>query len=81
MSEAPTPPTPEKLQSGLARSRISCRPWERFLAARADVIEWLMEECGYSEMEVAEMLSMDARQILLVRSRVRDTTSGWAGLR
>lgn len=47
-------------------------PWGRFLAARADAIDWMHEE-GDSDEKIARVLSMDAQQVTLIRNRERTT--------
>ena len=45
-------------------------PWDAFLAARANAIDWMHEE-GDDDQKIARVLSMDERQVMLIRTRVR----------
>ena len=47
-------------------------PWEIFLAARANAIDWLRKEFGDTDAEIAGKLSMDTMQVYLIRTRDRD---------
>lgn len=49
-------------------------PWQRFLEARREVIDWLYSGdgdpwCKESDANVAETLSMDAQQVRMIRTR------------
>lgn len=46
-------------------------PWEEFLAARCNAIDWLRDEFGHSDEEVAHVLSMTPIQVMLIRTRDR----------
>jgi len=43
-------------------------PWEAFLAARADCIDLFAKE-GKTDEQIARILSMDATQVYLIRTR------------
>lgn len=43
-------------------------PWERFINARWRVILWLQEEMGYDDERIAKKLSMDEKQVNLIRN-------------
>ncbi len=49
---------------------MSEHPWQRFLDARADVIDWLKKE-GDTDERIAIQLSMDANQVRMIRERDR----------
>ncbi len=46
-------------------------PWGAFLNARWKVILWFREEYGYDDETIAERLSMDERQVYLIRTTAR----------
>lgn len=41
-------------------------PLHRFLKARAETIMWMKEKCARSDSEIAELLSMDEKQVYLI---------------
>ena len=43
-------------------------PWGDFLNARTRVIHWMRNEMGYSDEKIAVALSMDRRQVFLIRN-------------
>ena len=45
-------------------------PWQEFLTARANVIDWMHEE-GNSDADISRNLSMDAIQVTMIRERER----------
>ena len=47
----------------------SPHPWDVFLEVRCDVIDWMREEMKKSDFEIARDLSMDERQVFLIRNR------------
>jgi len=54
-------------------------PWADFLHHRARVIDWLYTGesnpmCKGSDWQIARVLSMDAEQVRLIRTRERGTT-------
>lgn len=42
-------------------------PWEEFLKARMNAILWMKEEMGRDDKLIANQLSMDERQVYLIR--------------
>ncbi len=42
--------------------------WGEFLRIRKDVINWMSEEKGRDDKEIAYTLSMDAKQVFLIRT-------------
>jgi hypothetical protein len=61
----------ERLQKALAAQRESVHPWQAFLEARADAIDWLHAD-GKTDAEIAKTLSMDGPvQVYLIRTRHR----------
>lgn len=42
-------------------------PWSHFLIARRVAITWLVAEFGYSNEQIAPVLSMDPLQVRLIR--------------
>lgn len=43
-------------------------PWGEFLKVRINVIHWMREEQRYSDLEIAQALSMDELQVYLIRT-------------
>ena len=43
-------------------------PWAVFLNARYDAILWMKEEMGYDDKRIAFNLSMDEKQVYLIRT-------------
>jgi hypothetical protein len=57
--------------TSLAAQRESVHPWQAFLEARADAIDWLHAD-GKTDAEIAKTLSMDGPvQVYLIRTRHR----------
>jgi hypothetical protein len=43
-------------------------PWGDFLNARMIAMKWMLTEMKYSDADIAHALSMDARQVYLIRT-------------
>ena len=43
-------------------------PWGHFLNARYHAILWMREEMGYNDKTISQGLSMDERQVYLIRN-------------
>lgn len=57
-------------------------PWHNFLMARAAAIDWLYSgegelACKENDAEIARVLSMDATQVLMIRTRNRSLDIPW----
>lgn len=52
-------------------------PWADFLNARYNAILWMKEEMGYNDKKIAEMLSMDERQVFLIRTSWKSLSERW----
>lgn len=54
-------------------------PWQDFLSARTQVIEWLVREYNWSDEQIARQLSMSAGQVQRIRpvgtSHIRSGTT------
>jgi len=44
----------------------SSHPWANFLYARRLCLEWMRDECHYSDEQIAHAMSMDAMQVKLI---------------
>jgi hypothetical protein len=61
----------DEAREALAAQRESVHPWQAFLEARADAIDWLHAD-GKTDAEIAKTLSMDGPvQVYLIRTRHR----------
>jgi hypothetical protein len=49
----------------IIRSAAPDHPWQRFLEARRDVIEWMLSD-GHDAAQIARVLSMDPGQVRLI---------------
>lgn len=47
-------------------------PWADFLHYRAQCILWLKNECRNTDEQIAQQLSMDERQVCLIRKYLED---------
>jgi len=56
---------------GQAPAAPARHPWEAFLTARADAIDWMRDQ-GDSDRAIAATLSMDADQVMHIRTRQRE---------
>ena len=46
-------------------------PWGDFLKARYYAIHWMRDEMGYSDAIIADRLSMDTKQVYLIRTGMK----------
>jgi len=54
------------------RNKMIKNPWGEFLDIRVKVIKWMTEEMEYNDREIASTLSMDARQVYLIKESYKD---------
>jgi hypothetical protein len=47
---------------------LNPHPWEEFLNARKRAINWMHEQQKYSDKEIVFCLSMDEKQVYLIRT-------------
>ena len=47
-------------------------PWQLFLNARAKAIIWLKNEMNQSDVQIACQLSMDEKQVMLIRTYIEE---------
>lgn len=50
------------------KTNKSPHPWGVFLNARWKAILWMREEMGYDDQKIAIKLSMDEKQVYLIRT-------------
>ncbi len=66
VSDSKTRPKPIHDDTQSVRA-TSVDPWQEFLGVRAQVIEWLIREYKWTDVQIAKQLSLGASEVLLVR--------------
>ena len=63
-------------ESNYTSKNKTSHPWGDFLDARVRVILWMKNEMGYNDKHISEALSMDEKQVFLIRTHFEKKREG-----